>query len=366
MPLLWRYLLRNFLQVFVLSVSAFIAVLLVTRFQSIARFASTGASIPLLFKFVIVQIPHILPLAIPISCLISSFLLFQRMSQSHELTALRGAGMGFGPISFPLLLAGATIALINFTIVSEISPRCRSYSKNLAYQMTVVNPLCLLQKGNIIKLKNAYIDMKLLKSGQYAEDVCFVMRNTNNQRLGLVLAKKLSLEGDQLAGDDVTFVSSLDSKAPDAFDHLIIENQSEMQTQASYLSQYLISSNWSFNYDYLNYRMIQAKHAIEQNSSESTPYRALQEMARRFSLALASLGFTLVGMASGFEIGRNHRVRGPVWATALMTLYLVTFVTAKSLKHYPLASLAVFALPHPILWAYCLYAFRRISRGLGS
>jgi lipopolysaccharide export system permease protein len=363
MPLLWRYLLRKFLQIFVLSVSAFIGILLVTRFQNIARFASTGASILLLLKFVLVQIPHILPLAIPISCLISSFILFQRMSQSHELTALRVAGIGFGPIGFPLLLVGAITALVNFTIVSEISPRCRSYSKNLAYQMTAVNPFCLLQKGNVIKLKNAYIDMKLLKSGQSAEDVCLVIYNTNKQRLGLILAKKLSLEGDQLFGQDVTFVSSLDSKAPDAFDHLIVENQSEIQIQANHLFQYLISSTWSFNYDYLNYRLIQAKHAIEQDSSEGTHSRALQEMARRFSLALASLGFTFVGMASGFEIRKNHRIRGLFWATAFMTFYLVTFVTAKSLKHYPLVSLAVFALPHPILWIYCFYAFRRISRG---
>ena len=129
MPLLWRYLLRGFFQTFVLSVSGFVGILLVTRFQNIARFASTGASFPLVIKFVLTQIPRILPLAIPISCLISSFLLFRRLSRSHELTALRVAGLSFITMCFPLILAGAVISLLNFTIVSEISPRCLSHSK---------------------------------------------------------------------------------------------------------------------------------------------------------------------------------------------------------------------------------------------
>lgn len=366
MPLLWRYLLRNFLQVFVLSISGFIAVLLVTRFQSVARFAASGASPLLILKFILAQIPHIIPLAVPISCLISSFILFQRMSHSHEITALRVAGLGFAPLSFPLILCGILIALANFTIVSEISPRCRSYSKSLAYQMTVVNPLCLLQKGTLIKLKNAYIDMKLLKSGKYAEDVCFIMRNISNQRLGLMMAKKLSLQEDQLIGDGVTFISSIDPKNPESFDHLIIENQAEMQTKASHLSQYLISSNWSFNYDYLNFRKIQAKHAVERGSLDNAPTRAIQEIARRFSLALASLAFTLVGMACGLEIGRQHKLRGVIWAAALMTLYLVTFVTAKSLKHHLMPSIALFALPFPVIGLFCYYSLKKISRGVSG
>jgi len=364
MPLLWRYLLRNFLQIFILSISGFIAVLLVTRFQSVARFAASGASLLHVMQFILAQVPHILPLAVPISCLIASLILFQRMSQSHEITALRVAGLGFIPIAFPLILCGLLISLVNFTIVSEISPRCRSYSKSLAYQMTIVNPLCLLQKGTLVKFKNAYVDMNILKSGKYAEDVCFIMRNISNQRLGMMMAKKLSLEGDQLIGNGVTFISSIDPKNPESFDHLVIENQAEMQTKASHLSQYLISSNWSFNYDYLNFRKIQAKQIVETGSSDNVPIRAIQEITRRFSLALASLAFTLVGMACGLEIGRDRKVRGVLWGAALMMLYLVTFVTAKTLKHSLLPSLAFFALPFPILALFCYHSLKKISRGV--
>ncbi|MBS0626775.1 MAG: LptF/LptG family permease, partial [Verrucomicrobia bacterium] len=122
MPILWKYLLRSYFQFLFLCVSAFIAVLLVIRFQDIALFASSGAHISYIGLFSLYQIPYILPLAIPISCLIASMILFQRMSASLELTALRACGIALSPIAYPLLLSALVLSLINFTIVSEITP----------------------------------------------------------------------------------------------------------------------------------------------------------------------------------------------------------------------------------------------------
>lgn len=361
MPILWRYLLRNYLQVFFLCISGFISILLVTRFQNIARFAATGASKIYIFKFILLQIPFILPLAIPISCLIASLLLFRKMSYSHELTAIRTAGMSMIPISYPLLLCAIVMGLLNFTLVSEISPRCRGISKGLAYQMTAINPLCLLQKDTLIKLKNTYIDMKVLKSGKYAEDVSFIMRNTTNQRLGLMLAKKLELNGEQIIGNDVTFISSIDPKNCGCFDHLVIENQGEMQTGADQLTQYLRSSEWSIGYDYLNFRLLLAKSFAE--NAGIRDWKAYQEIARRLSLAIAAVVFTLVGIAWGMEISRERKTRGIVWSTCLMGLYLVSFVVAKSMKHSLGQSIAFYLIPLCLIFLMCLFQFRRVARG---
>ena len=358
MPLLWRYLLRNYLQVFSLCVTGFISVLLVTRFQNIARFAATGASKLYILKFVLFQIPFILPLAIPVSCLISALLLFQKMSRSHELTALRIARIGLIPIAFPLLVCGAFIAMLNFTIVSELGPKCRGLSKGLAYQMAAANPLCLLQKETLIKLKNTYVDMKVLKSGKYAEDVCFIMRNFSNQRLGLMLAKKLSLEDQKIIGNDVTFISSIDPKNCGCFDHLVIENQGEMQTGAEQLAGYLRSSDWNVGYDSLNLRMLRAKYNTEKEYA-----KALPEVARRLSLGLAAFIFTLVGVAFGMETSRERKNQGIFWSIGLMTFYLLSFACAKSMKHDWLYSVIFYLTPLPIIFLLCLRNFKKIARG---
>jgi len=363
MPLLWRYLLRKYLQVFSFCVAGFISVLLVTRFQDIARFAATGASLSHVFLFITYQIPFILPLAIPISCLIAAILLFRQLSHSHELTALRCAGLGILPIAFPLIACGCLIAALNFTLVSEISPKCRALSKGLAYQMTAINPLCLLQKQTLIKLKNTYVDMKVLKSAQYAEDVIFTLRSVSNQRLGLMLAKKISLHNNKLMGSDVTFISSIDPKKGECFDHLVIENQAEMQTDANLLSQYLKGSDWNLGYDYLCFRMLQAKKKSEQGTGAKVDSRAWQEIARRISLGLAAFTFTLIGIAFGMEISRERKWKNIVWATSLATLYLICFISAKSLKHSWEASSICYLLPHFIIAFFCLRNFRQIAQG---
>lgn len=363
MPLLWRYLLRNYLQVFALCVTGFLSVLLVTRFQNIARFAATGASQLYILKFILYQLPFVLPLAIPISCLIAALLLFRKMSISHELTALRAAGMGIVPIAFPLLACGMVMAMLNFTIASELTPRCRSLSRGLAYQMTAINPLCLLQKETLIKLKNTYIDMKAFKSGNYAEDVCFIMRSFSNQRLGLMLAKKLSLENQKIIGHDVTFISSIDPKNSTAFDHLVIENQGEMQTKAEYLAQYLRNNDCSLNYDSLNLRMLQAKYASETSLGSLGDIRAFQEIARRISLGLAPFTFTFVGIAFGIGYARSERSKGIIWAICLMVFYLISFVAAKSMKHTWIPNLFFYFVPQLVIIALCLYHLRRIARG---
>ncbi|NGX45049.1 MAG: hypothetical protein K940chlam2_00189 [Chlamydiae bacterium] len=364
MPRLWRYFIRSYFQVFFLCVSSFISILLVTRFQDIARFAATGAPKGYIGLFVLYQIPFILPLAIPISCLMGAMLLFQRMSRSHELTAMRSAGIGLFPITYPLILCGALLALLNFTIVSEMAPKCRSLSKGLAYQMTAINPLCLLQKETLIKLKNTYVDMDVLKSGKYAENATLIMRNYTNQRLGLMLAKELFIDGSELVGKDITFISTIPPKNAEGYDHLVIENQSEMHTRANELSQYLRGNDWNFNDDYLPLRALLAKHTENGKSFYEINGKTLQELGRRFSLGLAPLTFTLIGLAFGMEIGRERRKRGIMWATSLSATFLLFFIAAKSMKHSPLPALVCYLLPHPLIALSCLFGFRRIAKGV--
>ena len=111
---------------FLLSIST----LLVLRFQEIARFATSGASIKSVALFTLLQIPYILPIAIPVSCLIAALLLFQSLSLGQELTALRTSGFGLKAIATPILFAGFFLTLVNFTVTSEMAPRCRGQSEN--------------------------------------------------------------------------------------------------------------------------------------------------------------------------------------------------------------------------------------------
>lgn len=364
MPLLWRYLLRSYFRVFLLCICGFVAILLVTRFRDIASFATTGAGWGTVGLFTLYQIPYILPLAIPISGLIAAILLFQQLSHAHELTAFRASGLGLKVIIYPLLIAAAFLTLVNFTIVSEMGPICKARAKHLGYEMAMANPLSLFQKDSPIKIKDTYVDIEKLSAGKHAENVILVLKNLSNQRLGLMTAKDLWLEGDSLMGKEVTFVSSLDPKRENAFDHLIIENQAIMSTHASNLSHLLESADMELHYDYLPLRMILAKRILHMEKPTYTFSKGEVEVIRRVSLSLAAFTFTLLGIAFGMEIGRNKNKAGLFWAIGLAALFMVCFIGAKSFKHSHATGALLYLLPHPLMVYFATRAMKRVSMGV--
>lgn len=363
MAILWRYLLRSYFQVFLLSISGFVALLLVVRFSDIASFATTGAGWGTVGMFTLYQIPYILPLAIPISCLIASILLLQRLSHTHELTACRASGLSLKTILFPLFAAGLLLTLANFTILSELGPVCKARAKRLIYEVAMRNPLALFQKDSPIKLKDAYVDIKTLRSGQYAEDIVLILKNLSNERLGIMTAKELWIEGNSLMGKEVAFISSLDPKQENAFDHLIIENQSYMSTMASHLSQLIQNADLQLHYDYLPLRLLLAKRFLSKRPFWKIGHIE-EELSRRLSLALAALSFTSIGIAFGVEIGRNRNKRGLFWAIGLAAFFMICYVGAKSFRHAPVPTVCFYLLPHPIILLFSIFAFKRAARGI--
>jgi lipopolysaccharide export system permease protein len=203
----------------------------------------------------------------------------------------------------------------------------------------------------------------VLKASKYAENVVLVLKNTSTDRLALVSAQQLYLKGDLLKGDNVVIISSVDSKIENGFDHLVIENQEEMNTPASNFTQFAPHGDWQSSYEYLSLKMILANERIERGPG-TLSRSALLEISRRISLSLAAFTFTLIGIAFGMEIGRNRSKKRIFWAIALASLYLVCFITAKSLRHSPYLSTAIYLLVHPAIILLSLKSLRTVARGI--
>ena len=116
LPTLWRYFLTQYMKVFSLSFFGFLIILLSMRLEDFAYFLSLGADLPATFLYMIYQIPYVLQIALPISSLIASLYLFQKLSQNSALTSLRAAGISLLEIITPLLLFSITLALITFIL----------------------------------------------------------------------------------------------------------------------------------------------------------------------------------------------------------------------------------------------------------
>ncbi len=362
MPILWKHLLKGYFQLFFLCVSAFVSILLVVRFQEIALFASSGAKLHQIGLFSIYQIPYILPIAIPISCLLSSMILFQRMSSYLEITALRASGLSLWALSYPLLLAGCILSLVNFTVTSEMAPLTRTLAKNLLYQIAGNNPLIVMQKDSAFALKTFDFDLKNLEPGKKAEEVICIMRQDSQDRIGLFTAKELSIDKEWIYGNSLSLISSVDPKFP-SYDHLILENQESMQVSKPTITSHLFNTDWFAKDDLLTLKEVLQKH--EKGKSSLTSKTGI-DLLRRICLGLCPFTFTFIGISFGINISRQKRRLAIFWACSLATLMLGSFLASKSLHKIPLLAVLLYMIPHPFSLLVSLRSLRMISKGVAS
>jgi len=358
--ILWRYTITAYLKVFLLSVGTFVSVLMVSRFKEIARFAALSSNWGKTGLFAVYQISFILPMAIPLSALIASILLFQRLSRTHELTAFRSLGFSFKKIIAPLVLLSLFLTLLNFSICAEISPFCRRESKSLLYRETSGNPLLLLQRQNLIKLKGAYMRIKTHENGNRARNFILITYNESNERLNLLSARKLKIQGEELMGEDVAIVSHIHSN-DFYFDPLIIENQGSLSTAAPLLSSALKKNRPRIDSPSLSHRML--LHRLQEKPKLKRS--AFVEILRRISLSVSVFSFTFLGCAFGIEQGRSPKKRSLLYGLLLTFAILASYFLGKSFKKDPILGAVVFALPHVAAWIASTCRLVRLSRGHG-
>ncbi|HLB53010.1 MAG TPA: LptF/LptG family permease, partial [Chlamydiales bacterium] len=305
-------------------------------------------------------IPFILPVAIPISSLFASFLLFRSLSHRHELTALRTSGMSLTSLLAPLLSAALFATCAHFAICSEIAPWFGNKTKRLLYHETSSNPILLLQRQNLIKLKDTYVTLAVKENGAHADEFLLISRNKKNKRLNLLSAKKLTVSEDLLLASNMAFASHLPAKNKESFDSLLIENQKNTSMNASLLSLALKKHRPKADSGLLNVKMLILR-ALEKGKEGRG---GKIEILRRTSLTLSIVPLTLIGALFGIE-GRRTRSQKGLWISLLLLLFLLfSYLAVKELRHsVAFASLFAFA-PHLVMGIAIMREIRLLRKGL--
>lgn len=358
-----RYLLKNYLKVLLLSIFSFIMILLVSRLESIANFAVQGANLFYLLLFTLYQIPYVLPIAIPISCLIAAIVVFQRFSHTHELTALRAGGIGLYRILYPILCMALLLSFVNFYITSELATFARMSSKQMVYDLTSSNPLILIKSSKTRKLRNAYIQMKPVRNGEHIEDLLIAI---NNGHLNLCIAKKVQMEKGDLHAEHVSFLTTAESKQETH--HLMIENQQMMSSPASQLASFMQRQVRGIPNDYLKLSLLRIRTQLLRKTQTEDTLRAVtkcySEIARRISMGLGALTFTLMGITFGIQTQRHHSKKGFLFLILLAALSLVSIFIAKQFGHSLWLASALLFIPHLLISGISFWTLQRINKGI--
>lgn len=150
MRIIERYVFTSFLTSFALSWLVLSFVLTIGLLVKIVQLIIQGLSMHTIGLFMMVGFPGTLTLTIPIALLVSSLLVFSRLSADSEIAAMRACGVNLlQVIKWPLFFA-FLCALLGLYVNNEIVPRSHEVSRNLKSIISVDAGLELLEPGRMI------------------------------------------------------------------------------------------------------------------------------------------------------------------------------------------------------------------------
>ena len=150
MKTLERYVFGAFLSSFLLAFLVLSFVLTIGLLVQIVGYILDGIPFELVGRFALVSFPETMQWTIPIGLLVSSILVFSRLSADSEIAAMRACGVNLLTIMrWPLLFAGFC-TLAGLFINNEIVPRGHEIRRDLAKRLSVGAGLDLLEPGRWI------------------------------------------------------------------------------------------------------------------------------------------------------------------------------------------------------------------------
>jgi lipopolysaccharide export system permease protein len=144
----------------------------------------------LVMRLFLYSLPAVIALTIPMSCLLAALLGFGNMSANSELVALKSAGISFGRIVRPLVIAGVFVSLFAFALNETIVPMSQRAAANLM-QYQIYRKAPPISKDDVFirdrsdgSLKRiVYINKVLPRSGEMKDIMVQEMEGGNVRRL---------------------------------------------------------------------------------------------------------------------------------------------------------------------------------------
>ena len=113
MKLLDRYVIRNFLQVYVYCIAGFISIWLIFDVSdNISTFIDEHVALLLVARYYATQIPQVLIILLPVSLLLSLLFTLGRMSRANEIVSMLTAGISLPRVLMPLIGMGLLAAVM--------------------------------------------------------------------------------------------------------------------------------------------------------------------------------------------------------------------------------------------------------------
>ena len=130
MPILFRYLLREYGKIFTMCFTGLMTIYLVIDFfEKVRRFLRYDADWLDVLTYFLLKTPAISFQIVPLAILMATLLTFGLLSRGHEITAMRSCGISLPWITSPFIAFAAGIALILLLFSSTVIPLAANKSE---------------------------------------------------------------------------------------------------------------------------------------------------------------------------------------------------------------------------------------------
>ena len=135
MNLLDRYLLTQFIKHFLLVLSSVLAIyLLVDFFERIDNFSEAGPSVGLMLKYLLLKVPAIYDQLAPVCVLLAGVITVGLLTHSHEMMALKAAGICVSRIVRPMFIGALFFTLLTLVLAQWVLPAATASTNRIWYQ----------------------------------------------------------------------------------------------------------------------------------------------------------------------------------------------------------------------------------------
>ena len=124
MKILDRYISRQFLNVLLFTLVAFMAIfVLVDLIENMDRFIDKHVAYGIVIQYYLDYLPNIFTLVLPVGMLLSSLLSIGQLSRYNEITAMKSTGISLYRVALPLLVIGFFVSLGALVFNESVVPR---------------------------------------------------------------------------------------------------------------------------------------------------------------------------------------------------------------------------------------------------
>jgi len=287
-----------------------------------------------ILSFIAYILPFSLTFTIPWGFLTAVLLVFGKMSAENELIALRSNGVSIPRICLPVGGLALVCTLICLWINISVAPRTQEKMHNALFKIATSNPIAMFGSDQVIEefpLKKIYVEKK---EGNALFNVLVYDLNEQGNPMRVIQARRGQLQAD-LANKQV--IMHLDDLRYEARDANAPNDLNRIQQGVTAKEMPFPVSLQALYEKNKRRRGLPQMTLQELLRTKDTAFQSarLTEANKRFSFALASFAFALVGVPLAITAHRKETSIGFLFSVLVAFVYFFFIIVADTVRNNP-------------------------------